>query len=1111
MSDILSRLAALPPKKRDLLLKKLERGAKDPSAPQPITRRADGSGRYPLSFGQYRMWFFDQLEPGSSRYNVPEAIRIKGPLDTVAFRRSMNELIRRHEVLRTTFSSVGGEPVQIVAASLTLRLPVVDLTALDESEREPLMLRIAVEEGQVPFTLSRGPLLRPTMIQMSDQEFVFLLTNHHIISDRWSRNLLIFELLEIYKAFSKGLPSPLPDPPLQYADYSVWQREYLRGEALEDLLSYWKKQLGGGLTMLEIPADRPRPAVRTYRGDMRNSFSGKRLGDVVRELYQSEGATLYMAMLAVWTALLHRYTGQLDIIVGLPIANRNRPELEKTIGFFVNTLAIRADLSGDPTFRELLRRIRTVTLEAYAHQDLPFEKVVEELNIERDLSYNPLFQVSLNLQNQPLPKIKVDDLVLSLIEPAWGLSVFDMTLYVWESLEWESPEGGLTTTIIFNADLFNPARVERALRHIKVLLEAAASDPDRRLSEICILTKEEREQIELWNDTETRYAADSCIHTLFEAQADANPEAPAVIFDDVQLTYGELNRRANRVARYLMSRGAEAESRVGLLLDRSVEMIVGLLGILKAGAAYVPIDSAYPEARVRHILRDAGVSMLLTSSPLISGYELNGIDAVLTDSCSEEISKESGENPDARVTAQNLAYVIYTSGSTGEPKGAMIEHGSLVNLSLALCLAIDSYSKCSPLRVGLNGPLAFDTSVKQIVQLLRGHTLVIAPQEARLDGAALLSFIRENRLDVIDCTPVQVGLMIDAGLLESTPQVSTTLLVGGEAIDQSTWSALVESESASFYNLYGPTECAVDATVCRIDKAAPRQVIGRPIANVRIRLLDSSMQPVPIGVNGELYIGGAGVGRGYLNSPELTAEKFLPDPFAKIPGARLYRSGDVARYHDDGNIEFVRRIDQQVKLRGFRIELGEIETALCRHGSVKEAVAVIREDSPGNKRLVAYVVPSAGESPNGSELRNFLKGNLPDFMLPAAFVTLDALPLTANGKIDHLSLPGPDTARFENGSGYVGPRNEIEEILAEIWVSVLSVDQVGVHNDFFDLGGHSLNATQVIARIHNAFEIQLPLRALFANRTISELALAIEEAMIREVAQVADEDAERRL
>ncbi|HEX8091293.1 MAG TPA: amino acid adenylation domain-containing protein, partial [Blastocatellia bacterium] len=784
------------------------------------------------------------------------------------------------------------------------------------------------------------------------------------------------------------------------------------------------------------------------------------------------------------------------IVVGLPIANRNRPELEKTIGFFVNTLAIRADLSGDPTFRELIRRIRSVTLEAYAHQDLPFEKVVEELNIERDLSYNPLFQVSLNLQNQPLPKIKVDDLVLSLIEPAWGLSVFDMTLYVWESLEWESPEGGLTTTIIFNADLFDPARMERALGHIRVLLETATTDPDRRLSEICILTKEEREQIELWNNTESHHASEACIHNLFEAQAEATPEAVAVIFDDAQLTYGELNCRANQVAYYLMRRGAGPESRVGLLLDRSVEMIAGLLGILKAGAAYVPVDTVYPEARILHILCDAGVSILLTSRTLISGYELDGIDAVLMDSCLEEISKESRENPDINVTAENLAYVIYTSGSTGKPKGAMIEHRSLANLSLALYRAIDAYGEDSRLRVGLNGPLAFDTSVKQIVQLLCGHTLVIVPHDVRLDGAALLSFIRENRLDVIDCTPVQVGLMIDAGLLECTDPISASLLIGGEAIDQLVWSALVQNESASFYNLYGPTECAVDATACRIDKAATRQVIGRPIANVKVRLLDCSMRPVPIGINGELYIGGAGVGRGYLNSPELTAEKFVPDPFAKIPGARLYRSGDVGRYHADGNIEFLRRVDQQVKLRGFRIELGEIETALCRHKSVKEAVAIIREDSPGNKRLVVYVVPSPGELTPGGELRSFLKGNLPDFMLPSAFVTVDALPLTANGKIDHLSLPSPSTAGFEKGSGYVEPRNEIEEVLAEIWMSILSVDQVGVYNDFFEMGGHSLNATQVVARIYNAFEIHLPLRALFANRTISELALVIEEAMI---------------
>jgi amino acid adenylation domain-containing protein len=1095
MSDekrLATRRSKLSPAKQALLEKRL-RGDLSELRDEPtswlIPRRLD-QNLFPLSFAQERFWFLEYLDPGNPVNNRPMALRLKGPLSVPALEHSLSGILRRHQVLRAGFSSVEGRPVQVITEPSPLSLPVVNLGEIPPAERERHARRLAAAEVRRPFVLSQGPLLRASLLRMDNEEHVLVLVAHHIVFDGWSARVLVKELGAVYESFAHGAPWPLPELAIQYADFAHWQRQRVQGEALEAQLAYWKEKLAAPLPLLPLPTDRPRPAMQTHRGARQILTISSSLLKSLTDLGRREGATLFMTLLAVFQTLLHRYTGQDDLIVGSPVAGRTHVETEKLIGFFVNTLVLRSDLSGNPSFRELLRRVREVALDAYAHQDVPFEKLVEELQPKRDPGRTPLFQVLFNLENVPPSAVKTHNLDIEEIELDSGTARFDL------SMELVEKHGGLSCFLQYNSDLFDATTIARMAGHFRTLLEGIATDPDRHLGDLPLLTEEERHLLLVqWNATQADYPEDLCFHQLFEAQVERTPDAIAVVFEDRQLTYRALNCRANQLAHYLQKLDVGPEVLVGLYVERSLEMVVAVLGILKAGGAYVPLDPAYPALWIDRVLQDAQTPVLLTQEHLRTELSRYGAQVVCLDADWPAISAESERNPRNDIDPRNATYVIFTSGSTGRPKGVVVEHRSVLNFMTGLHKAVHADVPRHPeqLRIGLNTPLTFDASVKDLVQALNGHTLYILPSEVRADGEALLAYVRRHELDVLDCTPSHLELILAAGMLQMQGPMPEMVLVGGEAIAESTWQVLVQASGIAFYNLYGPTECTVVATLGHIQPANRRPTIGRPLANTQIYLLDPQLEPVPVGVRGELCIGGLGVSRGYLRRPSLTAERFIPDPFSDQPGARLYRTGDLARYLPDGQIEFLGRLDHQVKIRGYRVELGEIETTLSQHPEVRDAVAMVREDTPAGRRLVAYVVPVQPESsPTTSELRRYLKQTLPDHMVPSAFVSLPALPLMPNGKVDRRALPVPGTLRPDLGEAFVAPRTPVEKVLAGIWAEVLALEQIGIHDEFFDLGGHSLLATQIVSRVRQTFQVELPLRRLFETPTVADLAARVE-------------------
>jgi len=1101
MSGFLTHIADLSPEKRVLLELLLKEEGVDISRSMIIPQSRD-TNTFPLSFAQQRLWFLDQLEPGSPLYNIPSAVRLTGRLDVVALERSLSEIVRRHEVLRTTFAAENGRPVQVIAPELTMTLPVVDLRDLPDAEREAEARRLATEEARRPYDLTEGPLLRVTLLRLDGDEYVALLTMHHIASDGWSMGVLIGEIAALYDAFSTGKPSPLPELPIQYVDFAQWQRQWLQGEVLEAQLNYWKQQLDGDLAVLELPTDRPRPAFQTTQGASHTFVLPKHLSEALKALGRKEETTLFMTLLAAFQTLLHRYTGQDSISVGSPIANRNRAEIEGLIGFFVNTLVMRTDLSGEPSFRELLRRVRKVAVEAYAHQDLPFEVIVEELQPERDMSHTPLFQVMFILQNVPMQARQLPDLTLSPLEAHSGTATFDLTLIMAEGTE------GLSGVLEYNTDLFDAATIQRMVGHFQTLLEGIVADPDQSISALPLLTEAERQQLLMeWNDTATDYPQDLCVHHLFEAQVARTPDAVAVVFPSTsvggreQLTYGELNRRANQLARYLQKLGVGPETLVGISVERSLEMAVGLLGILKAGGAYLPLDPDYPQERLAFMLEDAQVSVLLTQARLVADLPISNLQVVRLDTDWASIAQELDGKLESGVTPDDLAYVIYTSGSTGKPKGVMAPHRAVVNHNVTVA---DRFGLGARDRVLQFATINFDAAVEEIFPTWwRGGTVVLR-SGVLAGGEELERLVEEEGLTVLDLPTAYWHEWVSSLATRGTqlPASVRLVIVGGDkasAERYGRWREIVE-DGVTWLNTYGPTEATIIATSYEAEGEIEGEVpIGQPIANVRLYVLDRHLQPVPVGVPGELCIGGVAVARGYLNRPELTAERFIPDPFAPLPGggtggdgARLYKTGDLVRYRADGNIEFLGRVDHQVKVRGFRVELGEIEVALSQHPAVGEAVVLARED--GNKRLVGYVVPEGEQSPGVTALRGFLRGRLPEYMIPSAFVVLESLPLTPSGKVDRRALPAPDGARPELEAVYVAPRTPMEELLANIWAQVLGIGRVGVHDNFFELGGHSLLATQLISRLHEAFQVELPLRDLFESPTVAALAECVEEA-----------------
>ncbi|WP_254564921.1 non-ribosomal peptide synthetase [Oscillatoria sp. HE19RPO] len=1024
----------------------------------------------PLSFAQQRLWFLDRLDPGSPSYNLPRAVRITGELNPTALEQCFTEIVRRHEILRTQFVTVNRHPVQQIIPATPFTLPVIDLQGLSPEDCEAEVRCLTEAEARQGFNLECDRLLRGQLLQLSATEWVLLFTLHHIVSDGWSTAVLIRELAALYPAFSEGKPSPLPALPIQYADFALWHQNWLQGAVLETQLGYWKQQLGGCLPVLELPTDKPRPPVQTFRGSSESLTLPHPLSESLKQLSGRQGVTLYMTLLAAFKTLLYRYTGQKDILVGSPIANRNHEEIEQSIGFFVNTFVLRTNLSDSPSFCELLNRVREVTLGAYAHQDLPFEKLVEALQPERDLSQSPLFQVMFIFQNAPVTPLELPGLTLEPLEHSNGTAKYDLSLYVRET------DIGLQATWEYNTDLFEPATIQRMQGHWQTLLEAVATAPETPISHLPLLTPAEEQQLLVQgNQTQADYPQTACLHHLFEARVERTPDAVAVEFAGDCLTYRELNTKANHLAHYLQELGVQPNQLVGLYVERSLNMVTALLGILKSGAAYLPLDPAYPSERLEFTLGDAGVAVLLTHQHLVSGLPNHGAEVVCLDTDWGTIAQFSPKNLHSPVHAEDLAYTIYTSGSTGKPKGVEIPHRALVNFLTSMQRQPGLTSEDVLLSVTT---LSFDIAALELfLPLIVGAKMVLVSRDVATDGIRLAQTLNASGTTVMQATPATWRLLLAAGWEGSS---SLKILCGGEALDCALAQQLQE-RCAELWNMYGPTETTIWSLVYRVEQVQGMMPIGRAIANTQVYVLDGNLQPVPLGVPGELYIGGDGLARGYLNRPDLTQEKFIPNPYQ--PGSRLYKTGDLVRYLADRNLEFIARIDNQVKLRGHRIELGEIEAVLAQHPQVQQVVVVLRE-----KRLVAYWVKAFTEL-TFTDLKGFLKTKLPAYMVPAVFVELETLPLTPNGKIDRKSLPTPDLTGPKET--WVAPRTPLEQQLAELWSEVLEIERIGLYDNFFELGGHSLLATQLISRIREVFQVELPLKTLFEATTIAQLGEAV--------------------
>lgn len=1040
------------------------------------------TNEYSLSFAQQRLWFINHLAAQSPAYNIPVEVRVLGKLNITALEKSLNEIIHRHWVLRTSFVSVKEEPVQVINSEQQFTLEIEDLRELSGEEKIAQAQQKAIEEAAQPFDLSQPSLLRAKLLQLAEEEYKLLLSLHHIVADGWSIGILIREITTLYEAFSQGKSSPLPELPIQYVDYSSWQRQWLKEERINSLLAYWKQQLSGKLLVLDLPCDRPRTPITSFRGDRTSLILSKSLTTALKKLSQQEGATLFMTLLAAFKTLLYRYTGQTDILIGSPIANRNRAEIDPLIGFFVNLLVLRSDLSGEPSFKELLAKVRKVALDAYVHQDLPFEKLVEELQPERDLSYNPLIQVMFSFQNFPMPKTEGNNLSLQVVEGYNKTAKFDLTLFV------EEREQELVATFEYNADLFNADTIERMLGHFSTLLEGVVANPDGSLEKLPLLTEAERHQLIFeWNQTKTNYPQNQCIHELFEAQVEKTPNAIALVFENQQLTYRELNNRANSLAHYLQKLGVRSEVLVGICVERSLEMVIGILGILKAGGAYVPIDPTYPKERLAFMLEDAAVPVLLTQARLVKELPQHQARVVCLDTDWKTIDAQmSQENPTSGVTGENLVYTIYTSGSTGKPKGAMNTHLGLCNRLLWMQ---DAYQLTATDSVLQKTPFSFDVSVWEFFwPLIVGARLVLAKPGGHFDSSYLVRLIAKEKISTLHFVPSMLQVFLEEPELKLCNCLKR-VICSGEALPFELQEKFFARLDAELYNLYGPTEASIDVTFWRCTRDSKRQIvpIGYPIANTQIYILDRQQKPVPIGVPGELHIGGVGLGRGYLNRPDLTNQKFIPHPFSNVPGARLYKTGDLARYQPDGSIEFLGRIDHQVKIRGFRIELGEIETVLAKYPGVLEVVVLAREDEPGNKRLVAYVVSAQGAFLDISNLRDYLKKQLPEYMVPSAFMLLDALPLLPNGKVDRRALPVPESLR-PIAAVYEAPKSEMERAIAQVWQAALKLEKVGVNDNFFDLGGHSLLMVLVTKKLNEVLERNFSVVELFQHPTINSLA-----------------------
>src|SRR5579885_1001744 len=1068
MKNVLDRLEELSPERRELLEKLLKQQGKQ-------------FNTFPVSFAQQRMWVLEQIAPETAAYIIPVGLRLHGPLHRLALERALSEIVARHEALRTVFPAVGGRPVQVVQPPSALSLSPHDLSHLSQAEREAQVVQLVEDAIHQPFDLATGPLWRGSLLRLATHEHVLLLSIHHIVFDGWSLGLLLHELAQLYDAFVLGQPSPLPALSVQYADYSQWQREWLQGPLMQEHQAFWREQLQGPLPTLDLPTDHPRPPVQTLRGAEYPFRVPQATASALKILSVQEGATLFMTLLAGFSILLWRYSGQSALLIGTPVANRTRAEVEELIGCFINTLVLRADLSQNPSLRQVLRRVQQVALHAYAHQDLPFEQIVEELHLQRDLSRSPLFQVMFALQNAPQPPVQFRDVTVSLLPTPMQSAKFDLSLFLWET------EDGLGGCFEYNTDLFEESTIVRMSEHLQAVLHALAQVPDQRLSELTVLTAQEQALIlRQWNDTGSVLPTAQCVHQLIEAQVARTPDAVAVLLEEEQLTYRQLNERANQVAHYLHRLEVGPEVVVGVCMSRSLEMIIGLLGILKAGGAYLPLDPAYTQERLAFMLQDTQASLVLTDPTVREKVPPTQAMVICVGEEAATIAAEPVDTVASAVHAAHLAYIIYTSGSTGKPKGVMIEHRNAVAF---LDWAQASFSPQELAGTLMATSICFDLSVFELFAPLScGGTVIVAENALHLPTLPMA-----QRVTLINTVPSVMTELLRAGTLPPSVEVVN---LAGEALPRSLVQQLYQQPSVKkVYNLYGPSEDTTYSTWALVERERQgNPPIGRPISNSQTYILDQHLQPVPIGVAGELYVGGAGLARGYLNRPGLTAEKFLGDPFSTVPGARLYRTGDLARYLHEGTIDYLGRADHQVKIRGFRIELGEIEAVLSQLPGIQEVVVQACEDGMGGKRLVAYVV--AAEEVQSQVWREYLRGRLPEYMIPTVLMRLDALPLTANGKVDRRALPAPEQARSQ--AKYVAARTELEEQVARIWAQVLGLPRVGVLDNFFELGGHSLTAIQMTSRTQQALGVRVPLRSLFEDPTIAGLAQTVQHLLTQE-------------
>jgi len=1065
------------------------------SESEPIPRRSVHSPLH-LSFAQQRLWLLDQLEPNNAAYNVARAIRLAGPLKVSALEQSLKQIVERHESLRTTFSHINGQAAQVISPDTSLALPLNDLSQLPEADRQAKAADLAMQEAQQPFDLERGPVFRASLLRLTETEHVLLLTMHHIACDGWSMGVLFKELGLLYEALSDDHTASravLPELTIQYADFSQWQREWLQGETFQSQLSYWKRQLEGSPNILEFSTDHPRPAAQSFNGARQHFKLSAPLTTSLKALSRSRGTTLFMTLLAGFNALLYRYTGQQDILVGTPIANRNKEELEHLIGFFANSLVVRTRISGSERFSELLGRVKTVALEAYANQDLPFEKLVEELKPDRDLSHNPLFQVMFALQNAPAV-LELSKLKLTLLEIDNKTTKFDLTLSM------EEVANCLTGLLQYNSDLFEAPTIARMIQHFENLLEAITLDPDGRIGDLRLLSEAESRQLECdWNHTARPFPANATLHELFAQQVALHPCAIALVTGASALSYAQLNARANQLAHLLRAKGIGPESVVGLCLKRSPQMVLAMLGVLKAGGAYLPLDPAYPAQRLAFMIADSEAKVVIGQAGVAD--KLAGVEAEVMDW--EEVSllleQESAEETRSEAGGANLAYVIYTSGSTGMAKGVGVTHSNVVKLVEGADYVELSEETVMPHMAAVT----FDAATFEVWGgLLKGGKVVVVEQQASLEEIADL--IELHHINTVWLTAGLFHQMAERHL-QALVKLEN-LLAGGDVLSVGVVEKFLRMGSGCrLINGYGPTEnttftCCYEMRGERTFEASVP--IGKPISNTEVYVLDHNLKLCPVGAPGQLFIGGAGLARGYFNRAELTAERFIPHPLARQAGERLYQSGDLVRYLADGNLEFLGRVDQQVKVRGFRIEPGEVEAALRECRGVQECV-VMGVGQGGEKRLVGYV-KVAGAEVSGVEVKRELSEKVPDYMVPSVIVVVEEMVLNASGKIDRGALPAPDPLGTADDGTFVAPRNPIEKIIGKLWSEVLDVEQISIHDNFFDLGGHSLFAAMLISRLRQLFQLELPLRKIFESPTLGSFTEVVVENLF------GDEDKESR-